>query len=345
MAKAWVLNGISDIGLKDVEMPVPGEREVRIKVKAAGICGSDIPRIYETGAHKMPIVPGHEFSGIVEGLGKETPAFWHERRVGVYPLIPCRKCEPCKAGKYELCRNYSYIGSRRDGAFAEYVIAPMDNLIELPDEVSFEEAAMLEPMAVAVNAARKGTDGFDVRKDKKVTVIGLGTIGLFVTMFLKEAGYQDVYVIGNRPGQKERAQQLGIPEDHYLMSGEDISKASDSAAVFECVGKAETIRLAIRLTGASGRIALVGNPYSDVSLEKDLYWKILRNQLMISGVWNSRFNGNMDDDWHYVLNCLTDKRIDPSALISHRLGLDELEKGLHIMRDKTEDHCKVLVTV
>ncbi len=345
MAIAWILEEIGNIGLKDVEMPIPEENEVRIQVKAAGICGSDIPRIYETGAHRMPLVPGHEFSGVVEGIGKNVPSYWLGRRVGVYPLIPCRKCEPCMSGKFELCRNYDYIGSRIDGAFAEYVIVQADNLIELPESVSFEEAAMLEPMAVAVNAVRKGSDGYYVQKEKKVTVIGLGTIGLLVTMFLKEAGYENIYVIGNKDGQKERAVLLGIPQNHCLAFGEDLSDASDSAAVFECVGKADTIAAAIGMAGASGRIALVGNPCSDVHFERNLYWKILRNQLTVSGVWNSRFNGSSDDDWHYVLDCLKERRIAPAGLISHRLHIGDLEKGLHIMRDKTEDYCKVMMVM
>lgn len=345
MMKAWVLHGVNDIRLEDVDIPIPGEGDVRIKVMAAGICGSDIPRIYETGAHRMPIIPGHEFSGIVEGIGKEASSYWMGRRVGVYPLIPCNECEPCKAGMYELCRNYDYIGSRSDGAFAEYVTAPVENLIELPESVSFEEAAMTEPMAVAVNAVKKGTNGFYVQKDKKVTVIGLGTIGLFAAMFLKEAGYENICVIGNKDGQMQRAMLLGIPAEHCLMTEEDLSLAYDSAAVFECVGKPETIRLALEVAGAAGRVALVGNPYEDMHFEKNLYWKILRNQLTVSGIWNSRFNGNLDDDWHYVLNLLKGKRINPSSFISHKLPLEELDTGLHIMRDKKEDYCKIMVTV
>lgn len=153
--KAWVLHGADDIRYEEIERPQPADCEVLVRVQAAGICGSDVPRIYKTGAHVHPLIPGHEFSGIVEKTGTSTNPEWEGKRVGVFPLIPCRECIPCRKRQYELCRNYSYLGSRRNGGFAEYVLVPEWNLIELPANVSFTEAAMLEPMAVAVHAMRR----------------------------------------------------------------------------------------------------------------------------------------------------------------------------------------------
>ena len=124
MMKAWVLSDIGNICLNDVDVPNPGPEEVLIRVQAAGICGSDIPRIYESGAHMMPLVTGHEFSGVVEGIGKKASPFWMRKRVGIFPMIPCGHCRPCVTGHPEMCRDYDYIGSRRDGAFAEYVTVP-----------------------------------------------------------------------------------------------------------------------------------------------------------------------------------------------------------------------------
>ena len=131
--KAWVLNKVGEIKFEEVDRPVPKEGEVLLRVRAAGICGSDIPRVYQTGAHRMPLIPGHEFSGAVEEVGLGVDPKWGGKAVGVFPLIPCRKCEPCKAGHFELCRSYDYVGSRRDGAFAEFVTVPAANLLELPD--------------------------------------------------------------------------------------------------------------------------------------------------------------------------------------------------------------------
>ena len=95
-------------------------------------------------------------------------------------------------------------------------------------------------------------------------------------------------------------------------------------------------------TAPAGKMVLVGNPYSDMTLEKEVYWKILRNQLTIFGTWNSSFTGEEKDDWNYALKRLAEKKISPTAMISHRFSLEELEKGLRLMRDKTEDYVKVM---
>ena len=119
------------------------------------------------------------------------------------------------------------------------------------------------------------------------------------------------------------------------------------SAFFECVGKNECINYGIESTAPVGRLVLVGNPYSDMAFPRDVYWKILRKQLSLVGIWNSSFRQVPDesgrlDDWHYVLDRVAENRISPKILISHRLPLSELETGLHIMRDKTEDYCKVM---
>ena len=347
--KAWMLYGINDLRYEDTSIDPIKEDEVRIRVRAAGICGSDIPRIYETGAHRMPLIVGHEFSGVVDAVGREDDSKWLGARVGVFPLIPCRMCKPCRQGHFELCRNYDYIGSRRNGAFAEYVSVPADNLIRLPEEVSFEEAAMLEPMAVAVHAMRKGTREFLLSKEEPVAVCGLGTIGLLLAAFLIEAGYENLYVIGNKDMQREKASALGIDAAHYCDSrsvnvGKWLCDRTDGVAVyFECVGKNECITYGIHAAAPMGTVVCVGNPGTDMTFEKDTYWRILRNQLTVTGSWNSSFQRDMSDDWHYVMKRLSEHKIAPTVLISHRLELAELDKGLAVMRDKTEDYCKIMV--
>ena len=178
--RAWKLYNIGDIRCEETERPVPGRGEALVRVRAAGICGSDIPRIYRDGAHRMPLVPGHEFSGEVAETGGGTAGGWEGKRVAVFPLIPCRSCPACRMGGYEMCRRYSYLGSRQDGGFAEYTAVPQENLIPIPDSVTFEDAAMLEPMAVAVHAMRR----IGVSADDHIAICGVGTIGLLLYMFL-----------------------------------------------------------------------------------------------------------------------------------------------------------------
>lgn len=354
---AWVLHGVGDIRMEDVDMPPTGENEVRIRVKAAGVCGSDIPRIYKTGAHKMPLIPGHEFSGMVEDIGKNVSSYWLGKRVAVYPKIPCGKCRECLAGLPGMCQNYDYTGSRRDGAFAEYVTVPQDNILELPDTVDFVEAAMLEPLAVAANAVRTGLweMGNAPVLERPVAVDGLGTIGLMAVMLLKEAGYRNIWVIGNKETQKHRAEALGIPGDHYLDgSAGDISNrlkevsGGGADAFYECVGKNECISCGIEAAAPSGRLILVGNPYSDMYFPRDTYWQILRKQMAVTGIWNSSFRQTSSmcenpDDWNYVLNRIAEGKLRLQNLVTHRLRLPELETGLSIMRDKTEDYGKVMI--
>ena len=340
--KAYNLRGVSDLQFENVDIPVPEDSETLVQIKAAGICGSDIPRIFVNGTYHFPTIPGHEFSGIDVKTKK---------RVGVFPLIPCRKCKPCRDGRYEMCRNYSYLGSRTDGGFAEYAAVPEWNMIELPDNVTFEQAAMLEPMAVAVHAMRSISPSCD----DTVAVMGLGTIGMLLVMFLLDAGVTDIYVIGNKDFQRKTCKAMGIDEIRYIDAAseeqnsavaEQIMNVTHGRGVgvfFECVGKNETIETALEVTAPGGRIQLVGNPASDISFDRDTYWKILRNQLTVKGSWNSSFTHDDDDDWHYVLNRLKEGKICPEMLISHRFGFNELNKGLEIMRNKTEDYIKVMI--
>ena len=344
--KAWVLHNINDFRLEEVENPRLQDDEVLVAVRAAGVCGSDIPRVFYTGTYSYPLIPGHEFSGIVADIGKNVDLKWKNQRVGVFPLIPCYSCKSCQDGQYEMCRSYSYLGSRRNGGFAEYVAVPEKNLIALPDNVSYEEAAMLEPMAVAVHAMRKIAS----LESECIVICGLGTIGLFLLMFLIESGRKNILAVGNKEFQRQMAVKMGLPEECYRDSRlQDVEQwlleRTDGVGAdvfFECVGKNETLMESIGLTGAGGRVMLVGNPASDMTLSKAVYWKILRNQLTVMGTWNSSFTHDREDDWHYVLDRLKDNRIAPAELITHRFALTDLYRGFEVMRDKSEEYGKIM---
>ena len=359
--KALVLEDIGKLEYKDMTKPEPGKGEVLVAVRAAGICGSDIPRAYRDGAHNMPLIIGHEFSGCVEAVGDGVSDEWIGKHVGIFPLIPCMNCRPCRNRQYEMCRDYNYLGSRCNGGFAEYVTVPEWNLIELPKDVSYEEAAMLEPMAVAVHAMRQilplsGTlENAGTSKDMKITVCGLGTIGTLLVMFLIESGYKNLYVIGNKRFQQETMKSLGISDDNYCDSTKDpydfiMEKTGQHGAdvFFECVGSNDVAALAVRATAPGGSICFVGNPHSDMTYEKPVYWKILRNQITIHGTWNSSFLGmdeGSDDDWHYVISKLASGRIEPKKLITQRYPLEKISDGFELMRDKSEDYIKVMCVI
>ena len=190
-----------------------------------------------------------------------------------------------------------------------------------------------------------------------MAVYGLGTIGLLLVMMLLERrkacgqSSEGILVIGNKDFQKQKILELGLSPDAYCDSRNQeavqwLMERTDgrgAKAVFECVGRNETFGQAVDSAAPGGRICLLGNPASDMTLEKSVYWKILRNQLTLIGTWNSSFTHDNTDDWHYVTERLSAKKIAPESLISHRLSMEELEYGLHIMRDKSEDYGKVMV--
>ena len=210
---------------------------------------------------------------------------------------------------------------------------------------------MMEPMAVAVHAMRNALPA-DGGRDRTIAVCGFGTIGILLAMFLKEAGCTRIYVIGNKDFQRKMAVETGIDEAHVYIgesagAREWLMAQTDGAGVdvfFECVGKNETVETAVMCTASNGTVQLVGNPASDIVLEKNRYWKILRSQLTVKGSWNSSFRHSREDDLHYVLDRLQGGQIHPERYITHCLPPDALGRGLLIMRDKIQPYIKVMTS-
>jgi L-iditol 2-dehydrogenase len=157
---------------------------VLLKVAACGVCGSDIPRMLRNGGYVMPIICGHEFSGYVEQLGEGVTGFEPGDLVSVPPLIPCYHCDFCLRGEFGLCENYDYFGSRSNGAYAQYVVSPVGNLLKMPAGIDPRAAAMLDPAAIALHALWKT----GLRSGHRVLVVGAGPIGLFAVQWAKLAG-------------------------------------------------------------------------------------------------------------------------------------------------------------
>ena len=203
--KAYVLNKIGDLSYQDVPKPELKKDWALIKVKAAGICSSDIPRIYERGTYHFPTIPGHEFAGDVVKVNGEKYTDIVGKRVSVFPLIPCGKCSQCKKKMYEMCENYDYIGSRRNGGFAEYVEVPVWNLIELGENISYESAALMEPLSVALHAIRKA----NISKNNSIAIIGTGTIAIAISQILNALGYSRVGIIARNGNKKPLVSRFG----------------------------------------------------------------------------------------------------------------------------------------
>lgn len=346
--RAYVLNGIGQLDFMEVAKPVLKAGEVLVEVKAAGVCGSDIPRIFVNGTYHFPTIPGHEFSGIVREVYDETMRKLVGKRVGVFPLIPCLECASCKEKKFEMCMHYDYLGSRRDGGFAEFAAVPARNIIELPNEVSFETAAMLEPASVGIHALQR----IDVSKVKSAAVFGPGTIGLLTAQWLRILGVPDIYIVGTNNGQRKMAAELCF--EHFyncneINAVERIEKETGNEGVdlaLECTGHGSVLHDCLKSAKRDGHVVVVGNPHGDMQIPRDVYWQILRKQLHLAGTWNSSFiPEHNEDDWTMTLKAITKGALQPEKQITHKLAFEELPAGLSIMKNKREYFNKVMIVL
>ena len=329
--KAYVLHGIGDLRYEDWPMPELQPGWALVKVLAAGICSSDIPRIFTKGTYHFPTIPGHEFCGRVEAVHDESDSGWIGKRVGVFPLIPCKKCPSCQRGEYETCEDYDYLGSRRDGGFAEYVAVPVWNLIELPNTVSDIQGALLEPAAVALHAVKRA----EIQPGDSVCVVGTGAIGLLASQWTKLQGAGRVVIKGRNEAKRSLAEACGL-EYRTDTAGEPFDR------VIEAVGSEAALVESIQLTAPGGRLVLMGNPDGPRALSQDTYWRILRKQLTLTGTWNSSYGGE-DSDWTRAVATMNDGKLQIEPIISRIFEESDLKIGLSIMQNRRISSCKLVI--
>lgn len=268
------------------------EGEVRVAMRAAGVCSSDLPRAHG-GAYFTPLVLGHELAGVVASgpLPVGTP-------VTIFPLLPCFSCGPCGEEEYARCADYSYLGSRTDGGFATEVVAPAWNLLPVPDGVALADAALTEPLAVVVHALdRLGVKV--ARPGATLAIVGDGFLALLAVAILARTRPDiPVTVVGRRPGKLARAAALGAATTTEPDGTWDL--------VLEAVGAPATLRSALALASPGGTVVWMGNPSDDVTLPRDLTWRVLRKELTLRGSWNSRYRGAAPSDWTVALQLMAD---------------------------------------
>lgn len=331
--KAYILHGVNKLHYDDIEIPNCPEDWAIIKVKAAGICSSDIARIFTKGTYHFPIIPGHEVSGIVYSVGSKKHQYLVGKHVGIFPLIPCKSCPQCMKKHYEMCNNYDYIGSRRDGGFAEYVAVPIWNLVILPKDISFTSAALLEPLAVAHHAMKIG----NISKGNTIGIIGTGMIGISAAQWAYKFGAKEVTIIGRNESKRKLVEDMGIK---YDVISENSIREYD--IVLEAVGTPDSINQSISHTSPGGTVILMGNPSCDILLPQDIYWRILRKQIRAIGTWNSSYDGLNISDWTETVKALQQNEINVEKLISHTYTQEKLFEGLLLMRNHTEPYCKIM---
>lgn len=331
--KGYSLYKCDDLRYEELDEPQCPPGWSIVKVKYAGICSSDIPRIFTKGTYHFPTIPGHEFSGIVDRVADDKDKALLGRKVGVFPLIPCRTCEQCRQGHYEMCSSYDYIGSRRDGGFAEYVAVPVWNLVPLPDSVSLKEAAMLEPLSVALHAIKQS----HMKSGDTVAIIGTGMIAFAAGQWASKFSAGKVTILGRNEAKREITEK--IPGLSYCLLEQN---REEFDVVIEAVGSNEAIEHAINSVKPGGKLVLMGNPEGTIALSQNTYWRILRKQLNLCGTWNSSYEKDRICDWTEARDALEQKEIDASLLITHLFHQTQLKEGLEMMRLHKEPYCKVM---
>ena len=345
--EALVLHGIGDLRLERIPVPSLAEGKVRVRIGFCGVCGSDIPRIFVKGTYRFPTVCGHEFAGIVDACGPGVDNFTPGDPVVVFPLLWCGTCAACEHGKYVQCHDYDYLGSRSDGAFAEYVVAPKENLIPVPRGVTLEEAAMTEPAAVALHAVRRANTSL---AGKTVAIFGAGPIGLMTAQWSRIMGATSVLLFDIVAEKLELAKQLGFNKAFNTITEapvEIVNTQTDGKGAHVCIeaaGVPATYRHALGSVARGGSVVLLGNPAADVTLPAALISQLMRREVSIFGTWNSDYSaaGN-DDDWRAVLQATAAGMLTLMPLITHKIPLVESSDILYKMRDKSEFYAKVLI--
>jgi len=344
---ALVLHAVGDARFEQIPKPAVTPGEVLVRVSFCGVCGSDIPRTFVKGTYHFPTVCGHEFAGVVEACGDGVDQYKPGDRVVVFPLLWCGKCDSCELGNYVQCSDYDYYGSRRDGAFAEYVSVPPKNLVPVPEGVSMEAASMTEPAAVALHALQRAGGGFI---GETVVIFGAGPIGLMAAQWARMMGAAQVIIFDLIPEKLEMAGRLGFKLALDVRDGDPVEKVKEltgghgAEVCVEGAGVPITLNQAIAAARVNGRVIILGNPSADVTLPAALISLAMRRELDVLGTWNSAFSasGN-NDDWRAVLAAAASGAVDLDGLVSHRVSLDKAMDAMVMMRDQSEFFAKVLI--
>jgi len=335
---AAVMHAPGDIRVEQVPVPTPGAGEVLLKVAACGVCGSDIPRMLRNGGYVMPIICGHEFSAHVETLGAGVTGFAAGELVSVPPLIPCRGCDSCVRGDFGLCEDYDYFGSRSDGAYAQYVVSPVGNLLPLPPGIDPRAAAMLDPAAIALHALWKT----GLRAGHRVLVVGAGPIGLFAVQWARLHGAAEVATLDLSDEKSAMAREAGAT--HAVRTPAEARQLSGRGydVVLEAAGVPVTANLAANLVGPKGHAVFVGIPHAPVEMAKETWNRFLRLEATLHGSWNSFSAPFPGEEWRTAAAKLASGELRWEFMITHELPLAALPDMMARLGARAEHSAKVI---
>lgn len=348
MMKAARLYKIGDFRVDEVPVPVPHGDELLVKIGACGLCGSDLPRIYQhgTSSHRYPLTIGHEFAGVIEAVGETADPELVGRRGAFFPLIPCRRCESCLSEHYAMCEDYDYMGSRRDGGFAEYCLVPSAwHFVESKNSaLSYRALSMVEPACVAQHAALRKSGMF---AGACMVIFGAGPIGIMAGRWARIGGAAGVLLVDVAKEKCEFARTKGFESfDSTTGPVEEAVRACFHGRladiVVEGTGYGSALEGAICCVKSRGTIVLLGNPAEDTTISLQAHSMLLRKEIAIQGIWNSHFGGSPINEWSYTVDMMDRGLFQCEDLISHAVTLEELPGLVEAVKTHQISICKAV---
>lgn len=343
--KSLKLYGVQDIRFEDADKPViDNADDVIIKVKAVGICGSDISRYNKLGPYVEGMIFGHEFAGEVAEVGSGVEDIKVGDRVAGCPTFYCGECASCQKGELARCEKLTVIGAIHPGSYAEFVKLPAENIVPIPDNVDYDTASMIEPSAVVVHGFNRTT----IQPGDEVAVMGCGNIGLLAIQWAKIFGAKKVYAIDIDDEKLQIAKEVGAdvlinslekPAHEQILehtNGQGVDLAVESA------GSPITSAQVFALPKKGGEVVFLGIPYGDVNIERFYFEKIVRNELTVLGSWNAISAPFPGKEWSATVHYMSTGQIDVQPIITHRLKLEDGPETFQKIINRDEAFGKVI---
>ena len=326
--KASVILQPNRIETQEAPLPEPGAGEVLVKVMASGICGTDIHIFRGEYLGSYPVIPGHEFAGVIEKAGAAVTRFRVGDRVAIEPNIACDNCVNCLNNRHNFCLNWQAVGVTRPGGMAQFVTAPEKSVFNIGN-LPFEQGAFMEPLSCVLH----GVERLDLEVAARVAILGAGPIGCLLLQVIRAQGAAQVTVVDKNAARTEFARTLGA--DAVLTSLGDLPRDAFDAVV-DATGVVTVMSRTLEFARHGGKILLFGVPPSGQSMTVEAF-PIFRKGLTILSSFTSLRNS------YQALDLLKSGRVMVEGLISHRLPLEGLERGIELLEGGLEGVKKVMI--
>jgi len=343
--KAAVLTALHRIEIQERPKPaIQSDTDVLLRVQRVGVCGSDV-HYYETGqigpaAVQYPFVLGHEFAAVVEGIGRAVDRVKVGDRVAVDPAVPCHRCDQCRCGRENTCRNLRFLGcpGQMEGCLCEYIVMPHACCFVLPKEVSFEQGVLSEPLAIAVYAVQRS----GLAQGADVAILGAGPIGLSCLVSAKAAGAGRCFVTDLIPDRLEVARRqgatwVGHPSQEDVVTAIRVLRPEGVDVVFECAGQQETVDQALELLKPGGRLMLIGIPRFD-RVTFDIH-KMRRREIAVINVRRQNRCTSTAIEW------MLQGKVRVDFMATHSFELDQCQEAFEQVANYRDGVIKAMIQV